>query len=76
MIYYTIEFQSGVTGATQVFAYAPGDYEKPKEEAISKFHSILSFAVKSDVPYHGALVIAGDGTLVDFKFYNHTGGGD
>ena len=76
MTYYTIEFQTGTTGAAVVFAYSPTEFEHPKEEALSKFHEILMYAVKGSVPYHGAMVVSGDGVLEACQFYDHTGGGE
>lgn len=72
MFYYTLELQTGNTGIAAIYTFSPDEYADPKAEALSKFHNIMSFAVKGQIPHHGALVISGDGILVACQFYSKT----
>ena len=66
MIYYTIELQSGETGAGLITAFtSPAD-------ASEKYHQILQAAVKSSIPKHGAFVMDENGFFVEpVKIYEH-----
>ena len=59
MIYYTIELQSGASGAGIVNAYTN------VEDAREKYFEILKYAVKSQVRKHGAVVIDENGFIVE-----------
>jgi len=66
MIYYTIELQSGATGAGLIEAFTS------KADASEKYHQILQAAVKSSVPKHGAFVMDENGFVVEpVKIYEH-----
>ena len=59
MIYYTIELQSGASGAGIIHAYTNVD------DAREKYYDILKYAVKSQVRKHGAVVIDENGFIVE-----------
>ena len=42
-----------------------------KEEAESKYHTILSFAAVSELPKHSATILNEDGSPVMYKHYRH-----
>lgn len=42
-----------------------------REEAESKFHTILSFAAVSETLIHGALIMDETGTIVKYENYDH-----
>lgn len=68
-MYLVIELQTNADGtvANLVYQYASRD------EAESKFHSILASAAVSSLPVHAAVMLTNAGTMVKSEFYRHGG---
>lgn len=68
-MFIVIELQTNADGAVAnlVYQYASRD------EAESKFHSILAAAAVSSLPVHAAVILTNAGTLVRSEFFRHGG---
>lgn len=68
MKYIVIELQTKAndTVSNLVFAF------NTRNEAESKYHSVLSFAATSDLPMHAASLLQSDGRLLACASYDHT----
>ena len=68
-MYIVIEIQTNADGTVGnlVFAYAE------KNEAYSKYHSILAAAAVSALPRHAAVIIENDGHPLEFRCFEHGG---
>lgn len=65
-MFYVIEIQTQTgTGAITPFAFAN------REEAESKYHTLLAVAAMSQVPKHGAMLFNDDGFVIKSEVYNH-----
>lgn len=66
-MYIVIELQTNADGAVAnlVYQYASRD------EAESKFHSILAAAAISSLPVHAAIMLTNAGTMVKSELYRH-----
>lgn len=69
MDYLVIEIQTFDTGGvtTQVWRY------EDNLSAEAKYHSVLAAAAKSSLPRHAATMLAGDGSYVQHRCYEHGG---
>lgn len=67
MDYLVIEIQTFDTGGvtTQVWRY------DDNLSAEAKYHSVLAAAAKSALPRHAATMLAGDGSYVQHRCYEH-----
>lgn len=68
-MYIVVEIQTNADGTVGnlVFAYAE------KNEAYSKYHSILAAAAVSALPRHAAVIIENDGHPLEFRCFEHGG---
>lgn len=68
-MYIVIELQTNADNAVAnlVYQYASRD------EAESKFHSILASAAVSSLPVHAAVMLTNAGTMVKSEYYRHGG---
>lgn len=65
-MFYVIEVQTyDETGSIIPVAYAD------RAEAESKYHSVLAYASKSEVPKHGAMLCTDDLFILKSEVYNH-----
>lgn len=64
-MFYVLEFQTGANGAVIPVAYAD------RNEAESKYHEILMYAAKSNIPKHGAMIVTEDLFVIKSEIYNH-----
>lgn len=62
MTYFVTEIQNAT-----MTVYAYDDFA----DAQSKYHTILSYAAKSDVEKHGAMIINGDAIVLEQRMYKH-----
>lgn len=71
-MYIVIELQTNTDGAVGnlVYQYASRD------EAESKFHSILAAAAISALPVHAAVMLTNAGTMVRSEYYRHGEGSE
>lgn len=67
MTYVVIEFQTAADGTV---SYLISTYTS-RNEAESKYHTILSFAATSSVPSHTAVLTTNEGQLIERKTYRH-----
>lgn len=65
MIYYVLEFQSGMSGVALCTTYTD------KVAAESAYHTILAAAAQSSVPKHGAMIVTEDLFTVKKELYPH-----
>lgn len=68
-MYIVIELQTNAEGVVGSLVYK---YES-RDEAESKFHSILAAAAISALPVHAAVMLTNAGTMVKSEFYRHGG---
>lgn len=68
-MYIVVEIQTNAdsTVGNLVFAYAD------KNEAYSKYHSILAAAAVSILPKHAAVILQNDGLPLEFRCFEHGG---
>jgi len=68
-MYIVVEIQTNADGTVGnlVFAYAE------KNEAYSKYHSILAAAAISALPKHAAVILQNDGLPLEFRCFEHGG---
>jgi len=64
-MYIVLEAQTNNTTATAVYTY------NTKEEALSKYYNILSYAVLSDIPIHTAFILSDTGYDMDSRCFLH-----
>lgn len=67
MDYLVIEIQTFDTGAVTTQAWRYED----NLSAEAKYHSVLAAAAKSALPRHAATMLAGDGSYVQHRCYEH-----
>lgn len=67
MDYIVIEIQTFDTGAVTTSAWR---YEDDLS-AEAKYHSVLAAAAQSALPRHAATMLAGDGSYVQHRCYEH-----
>ncbi len=65
--YIVIEMQTNNDGAVSTLVWA---YDT-RNQAESKFHSVLSAAAISELPIHAASLLQSDGRLLDCRSYEH-----
>ena len=74
-VFIVIEIQTNADGTVGNFVWAFGDPEKTDEEnrndAFSKWHSVLSVAAKSSIPAHACTIIRNDGQQIASTVYKH-----
>ena len=68
-MYIALEIQEEQDGTTRVLE--PAYFEK-KEDALQKYYIVLSYAVKSELAKHTAMVITPDGQVYKCECYMHT----
>lgn len=68
-MYIVIELQTNADGAVGNLVY---QYNS-RDEAESKFHSILAAAAISALPVHAAVMLTNAGTMVKSEYYRHGG---
>lgn len=66
-MYIVIELQKNTEGAVANIVTS----HNTKEEAESKFYSILSAAAVGSVPVHSAIIVSEEGFPVKHDFYKH-----
>lgn len=66
MVYYVLEIQTN-NGAGAVIPF----YFTDRDQAESKYHSLLSVAAVSEVDKHGAMLFNEDGFMIKSEIYNH-----
>ena len=66
-MFVVIEIQAGETVATLVNSYAD------RNEAEAKYHTILAYASKSDIPKHSAVMLTEEGYYIKSETYKHGG---
>lgn len=66
MVYYVIELQTGETGAVVPMAY------NNRDDAEQKYHEVLSYAAKSTVPIHSAVLMDHSGFVLKHETYVHS----
>lgn len=67
MVFYVIEIQTA-DGAGSVVPFTFTD----RDQAESKYHSLLAVAAVSDVQKHGAMLFNADGFMIKSQVYDHT----
>lgn len=65
MQYLVVEIQRNETISSLTYAY------EERNEAISKYHSILAAASVSSVPVHSAVILTEEGNAIKSESYNH-----
>lgn len=71
-MYIVIELQTNADGVVGSLVYK---YDS-RDEAESKFHSILASAAISALPVHAAVMLTNAGTMVKSEFYRHGEGSE
>lgn len=66
-MYIVIEIQTNADGTVGNLVYAYAD----KNEAYSKYHSILAAAAISALPKHAAVILQNDGLPLEFRYFKH-----
>lgn len=69
--YSVIEIQVNVDGTVSI---PPIATYTNRDEAESKYHTILSFAAVSSLARHTAIIVTDDGKLLERKSYEHLTG--
>ena len=70
--YLVVETQTTIEGKiTQICSAYDKEGQDNRAEAESKWHTILSVASKSSVPYHGAIILDNKGAPVLYDHYEH-----
>lgn len=67
MKYIVVELQKNAEG---VISYLFSEHNT-KEEAESKFYSIMSYAAVGEIPVHSATILTEEGFPVMYKHYKH-----
>ena len=68
-MYIVLEIQQEQDGTTRVLEPA---YFEDKADALQKYYTVLSYAVKSKLAYHTAMVVTPDGSVYKSECYMHT----
>lgn len=66
-MYIVIELQTNADGTVGNLVYQYNN----RDDAESKFHSILAAAAISALPVHAAVMLTNAGTMVKSEFYRH-----
>ena len=66
-MYYIIEIQDN-PGTSHALLYYT---EETRNQAMSKFHAVMTYAAISDVPYHTCLVLDEQGKYIARECYQH-----
>jgi len=66
MNYIVIEIQKSNSVATLVDSY------DNRNDAYSKYYSVLSYAAKSQLPLHSAAILTEEGQVIEHKFFAHS----
>lgn len=69
-MYIVLELQEEQDGTTRVLEPA---YFETIEEALQKYYIVLSYAVRSDLARHSAMILTSDSTVIKSECYTHTG---
>ncbi len=69
-MYYVIELQTNVTEDGLVPSFMVTSYAN-KNDALSKYYGVLSFAAKSEVSYHAAAVLDEYGGNLKNEYFEH-----
>lgn len=65
MGFYVVETQTNTTG-TMLW-----NFYNEREDAEQKYHQILSYAAKSSIRVHGAMIVEEDMSIVKTEAYRH-----
>lgn len=68
-MYIVIELQTNADGTVGNLVYQYNN----RDDAESKFHSILASAAISSLPVHAAVMLTNAGTMVKSGYYRHGG---
>lgn len=68
-MYIVLEIQQDYDGTMRVLEPA---YYSDKADALQKFYTILSYAVKSELAYHTAMIVTPDGQVFKSECYMHS----
>lgn len=68
-MYIVLEIQQEYDGTTRVLEPA---YYLDKADALQKFYIVLSYAVKSELAYHTAMIVTPDGQVFKSECYMHS----
>lgn len=68
-MYIVLEIQEEQDGTMRVLEPA---YYSDKADALQKFYIILSYAVKSELTYHTAMILTPDGQVFKSECYMHS----
>ena len=68
-MYIVIELQTNTEGVVGNIVYA----YNTRLEAESKYHEILSYAARSSLPTHAAVILTGMGQMIASEYYVHDG---
>lgn len=66
-MYIVIEIQTNSDGTVGNFVWAFNS----EQEALSKYHSVLSFAAVSQLPKHSCVVITNEGYVISSYCFTH-----
>ena len=66
-MYLVIEIQTNADGTVGNIVTA----HETREEAESKYHTVLAYAALSELPYHAAVLLQNDGLLIERRCYTH-----
>ena len=69
-MFIVLEIQTAADGAVSVLEPV---LRPTRAEAESVYHSVLSFAALSSVPMHAAVLLTGEGVVLERKAYAHEG---
>ena len=69
-MYIILEIQTFADGTVSLLTTT----KATKQEAESKYHSILSFAAVSSLPVHAASLLTNEGREIYHQSYTHEGG--
>lgn len=67
MKYLVIEIQTNSDGSVGNLVYAYDD----RNQAESKYHTVLASAAISALPAHAAVLLTSDGRQLEYKCYHH-----
>ena len=67
MKYIVIEIQTNADGSVGTLLTA---YDR-REEAESKYHTVLAAAARSELPMHSAVILTNDGLMFARESYEH-----
>lgn len=67
-MYIVLEIQTNADGTVGTIVTQWND----RNQAESKYHSVLAYAAASDLPMHAAMLITADGMTLRGEHYTHT----